>query len=227
VTRPVSARSRASAPRRAAPARGGSVARARAARARRVRRRRLAAFAVALLVGSAGAAALIGPLDDELRELTLPLRHEDVIRQQARDKDLDPALIAAVIYEESRFRDQTSSAGAKGLMQILPDTARFIARRSGGTAFELRDLANPDINIRYGSWYLRYLLDQHDGDVALAVAAYNAGEGNVDKWVRAAGGRERFDPARDIPFAETREYVAGVLERREQYRRHYARELGL
>lgn len=195
-----------------------------------VRRRRLAALVVALIVGSAAAvmaATGIGPLGDAVRELTLPLRHDDVIRQQAADKNLDPALIAAVIYEESRFRDQTSSAGAKGLMQILPDTARFIARKSGGTAFELRDLANPDINIRYGSWYLRYLLDQHHGNTALAVAAYNAGEGNVDRWVREAGGAESFDPATHIPFAETRDYVSDVLERREEYREHYADELGL
>jgi soluble lytic murein transglycosylase len=195
-----------------------------------VRRRRLAALVVALMLGSAVAvmvAAGVGPLGEAVRELTLPLRHDDVIRQQAADKDLDPALIAAVIYEESKFRDQTSSAGAEGLMQILPDTARFIARRSGGTAFELRDLGNPDINIRYGSWYLRYLLDQHGGEIALAVAAYNAGEGNVDRWVRAAGGAAAFDPATDIPFPETREYVADVLERREEYREHYADELGL
>jgi soluble lytic murein transglycosylase len=195
-----------------------------------MRRRRLAALAVALIAGGAVAvmvAAGIGPLGEAVRELTLPLRHDAVIRQQAADKNLDPALIAAVIYEESKFRDQTSSAGAKGLMQILPDTARFIARKSGGTAFELRDLANPDINIRYGSWYLRYLLDQHGGNVALAVAAYNAGEGNVDRWVREAGGAASFDPATDIPFPETREYVADVLEKREEYREHYADELGL
>ena len=209
-------------PRRRATARGRRPARAAH------RRRRIAALVAAALVGAAGATlAGIGPLGDAVRELTLPLRHEDVIRQQAADKDLDPALIAAVIYQESKFRDQTSPAGATGLMQILPDTAQFIARRSGGTAFELRDLANPDINIRYGSWYLRYLLDQHDGDLVLAVAAYNAGEGNVDRWVRAAGGSDSFDPASDIPFPETRAYVDDVLDRREQYRRHYSDELGL
>ena len=72
--------------------------------------------------------------EDAVREITLPLRHDDIIRQQASDKGLDPALIAAVIYEESRFRDQTSPAGARGLMQITPDTADFIARHSGGIA---------------------------------------------------------------------------------------------
>jgi len=193
-----------------------------------VRRRRALAVGIGLAALLAGAvAAGVGPLGDAVRELTLPLKHEDVIRQQARDKSLDPALIAAVIYEESKFRDQTSSAGAKGLMQILPDTANFIADKSGGTRFEVRDLADPDINIRYGSWYLRYLMDQHDDNVALAVAAYNAGEGNVDDWVHRAGGVARFDLDTHILFPETREYVRGVLESREEYRRHYARELGL
>src|SRR4029078_1062315 len=91
-----------------------------------------------------------------IKEVPLPLRHEDVIRQQAREKNLDPALIAAVIYRESKFRDVTSEAGAHGLMQILPDTARFIAFKSGGTEFETGDLGSPQINISYGSWYLRY-----------------------------------------------------------------------
>ena len=97
-----------------------------------------------------------------MREITLPLRHDDIIRQQAADKDVDAALIAAVIYEESRFRDQTSHAGARGLMQITPETADFIARRSGGVRFRQSDLATPQINIAYGAWYLRYLIDHYE-----------------------------------------------------------------
>ena len=215
-----------------APAREGS--RRAPARGRRwlrsaVRRRRLSALLVALALG-AGTAALVaglGPLGDAVREVTLPLRHDDIIRQQAGQKQLDPALIAAVIYEESKFRDQTSKAGAKGLMQIVPDTARFIARKSGGTEFELRDLGTPQINISYGAFYLRYLIQSYDRNVVLALAAYNAGQRNVDGWVRRAGGVEGFDAGRDIPFPETREYVTGVLERQREYREHYARELGL
>ncbi|HEY1273290.1 MAG TPA: lytic transglycosylase domain-containing protein [Thermoleophilaceae bacterium] len=178
----------------------------------------------------AGVAALVvavGPLDEQLRELTLPLRHDDIIRQQAKEKDLDPALIAAVIYEESKFRDQTSRAGARGLMQITPDTAEFIARNSGGIRFEQKDLATPQINIAYGSYYLRYLLDRYDGNETLAIAAYNAGHGNVDRWVARAGGPDKFDAARDIPFPETRSYVSDVLKRRGEYREHYADDLGL
>jgi len=169
----------------------------------------------------------LGSVSDAVREVTLPLRHDDIIRQQAADKDLDPALIAAVIYQESGFRPRTSPAGAEGLMQITPETALFIADRSGGTRFELRDLDTAQINIAYGAWYLRYLLERYGGDLTLAVAAYNAGATNVDRWVAAAGGPEEFDPADDIPFAETSAYVAGVERRQAQYERFYAKELGL
>jgi soluble lytic murein transglycosylase len=194
-----------------------------------VLRRRLALGAVGiLLLGVLVVGVVIGSgrLGEAVREITLPLRHEDIIRQQSADKRLDPALVAAVIYEESKFRDQTSHAGARGLMQITPATAEFIAHQSGGTAFVQDDLATPQINISYGTYYLRYLLDRYDQNVTPAVAAYNAGHGNVDRWVRQAGGAGEFDVS-DIEFPETRAYVKNVLDRRGDYRDHYASELGL
>jgi soluble lytic murein transglycosylase len=195
----------------------------------RIRRRRLAAVAVAVLLGAMCAAIITGLGPEAVRELgALPLRHDDIIRQQAADKDLDPALIAAVIYAESHFRNgQTSSAGAIGLMQVTPATARDIARRSGGTTFVTGDLHDPQVNISYGSYHLRYLIDHFGGNEAFAVAAYNAGEGNVDRWIAEARvqGRE-LSPAA-IPFPETRAYVEKVRAAREQYRDSYAAELGL
>ena len=158
---------------------------------------------------------------DKLGELTLPLRHEDIIRQQAAEKGVPADLIAAVIYEESKFEDQTSSAGARGLMQITPDTADTIENLSGGETFVYDDLADADLNIRYGTFYLAYLLDKYDGDVIATLAAYNAGEGNADAW----GGADM--KLSDIEFAETSDYVRDVLERRDQYRDKYADELGL
>ena len=206
-----------------------STARRRPRRRRaRVLRRRLVLLAATL--GAAGVVLLmIKPWADKaVQELQLPLRHEDVIRQQADDKKLDPTLIAGVIYVESRFRDQTSHAGAKGLMQLMPSTADYIARKSGGTRFVQGDLADPQINIAYGSWYLRYLLQHYHGNELLALAAYNAGEGKVDEWWRAAAARgERFSVAEHIPFPETRDYVGRVLAARSQYRSSYARELGV
>jgi soluble lytic murein transglycosylase len=195
----------------------------------RTRRRRLGVLVVAAALAGALVAALagVGPLGEAVREFTLPLRHDDIIRQQASDKDLDPALIAGVIYEESRFRDQTSHAGARGLMQITPETAAFIARQSGGSRFTQADLATPQINIAYGAYFLRYLIDHYEGNEDAALAAYNAGITNVDGWVDQAGGVEGFEVEQHVPFPETRAYVNNVQERREQYRDHYGDELGL
>jgi soluble lytic murein transglycosylase len=217
-TRSVSSRPRtASRPRR-------SSARAR----RQVVRRRLLLLGV-VIAAAIAVPALIAPFAAKaVQEIALPLRHEDIIRQQATDKDLDPALIAGVIFAESHFRDQTSHAGAKGLMQLMPSTADYIARKSGGTAFVQGDLATPQINIAYGSWYLRYLLQHYDGSVVLALAAYNAGEGKVDEWWRIAqAGGELFRVASHIPFPETRDYVGKVLDVRVRYRKEYREELGL
>src|SRR5512133_1952431 len=158
--------------------------RRRSASRRRQLARRVAWLLAAVVVIGGVIAAVVAPrVDKAVQEVVLPLRHEDIIRQQAADKGLDPALIAGVIYTESRFRDQTSHAGAKGLMQLLPSTAHDIARKSGGTAFIEGDLANPQVNISYGSCYLRYLLQRYGGNEVLAIAAYNAGEGRVDKWI--------------------------------------------
>jgi peptidoglycan lytic transglycosylase len=178
-------------------------------------------YLLLLGVSVAGVIALLGPVQEAIKELTLPLRHEDIIRQQAREKNLDPALVAAVIYGESKFRDRTSSAGAKGLMQILPETADFVARKSGGTEFVHGDLANPQINISYGCWYLRYLLQRYDGNEVAAVAAYNAGHARVDRW----GGANLT--IEDIRFSETEEYTREVLDKRDEYADRYPDELGL
>jgi peptidoglycan lytic transglycosylase len=220
----------AQAARTSARPRGGTATRRSPVRRRAAaRRRKIAALILAAVVGAgvAGTVAGVGPLSEAVRQITLPLKHEDIIRQQAREKNIDPALIAAVIYEESKFRDQTSHAGARGLMQITPSTAAFIARDSGGVAFTQRDLATPQVNISYGAYYLRYLLKRYDGDEGLAVAAYNAGETNVNRWISQAGGRDSFDVSSDIPFPETRRYVDGVLQHRGDYAKHYHDELGL
>lgn len=190
-------------------------------------------IAVAIVGVLAFAAIRLG-FDDKIQELTLPLRHDDIIRQEAGDEDIaqlasgdvalpetDPALLAAVIYAESRFQDQTSTAGARGLMQITPATADTIEALSGGETFEYEDLADPDLNIRYGSFYLRYLLHRYEGNVVASLAAYNAGEGHSDEWGGAALEIE------DIQFPETVDYVNEVLDKQEAYRRKYADELGL
>lgn len=185
------------------------------------RRRRFALVSIAALVGLAvGILVVSGAFDKAIKEFTLPLRHDDIIREQSREKGVDASLIAAVIYSESKFVDQTSHAGARGLMQITPDAAEYIERQSGGTSFELEDLADPELNIRYGTFLLAELLERYDGDEAAALAAYNAGPGNADKW----GGSSLT--VEDIEFPETRAYVEEVLEKRNEYRDEYPKELG-
>ncbi len=188
------------------------------------RRRRVVLIGAAVLVGLAAGLAIANrdELEDTIREgFTLPLRHDDIIRQQAEEKDVPPDLIAAVIYRESKFRDQTSNAGARGLMQVTPETARGIAAETKGTEFEEEDLSDPDVNIRYGTHYLRELLDMYGGNEVAALAAYNAGPSNADAWGGAGLGVE------DIQFPDTREYVEDVLDKRGEYADHYSDELGL
>jgi len=189
-------------------------------RQRRGRRRLLVAGTIFVVAVAVIVAVVSGMLNKAIDELTLPLRHEDVIRQQAAEKGVDAALIAAVIYSESRFRDQTSSAGARGLMQITPESAKEIERLSGGTTFTLDDLSDPELNIRYGTFFLHELLARYDGDEVAALAAYNAGPANADKW----GGSELS--LNDIGFEETRAYVEEVLRKQREYRDTYPKELG-
>jgi soluble lytic murein transglycosylase len=149
--------------------------------------------------------------------LRYPLEYKEIVRGHAENYDLDPALLAAVIYRESKFNaEAVSESGAIGLMQLLPETAKGIAQYTGGTKFRLEDLYDPEINVRYGSFYLKRLLRKYGGNAELALAAYHAGQGNVDEWLADGKG---------IAFAETREYVDDVLELREIYRRAYGDEL--
>jgi soluble lytic murein transglycosylase len=147
-----------------------------------------------------------------------PLRYEEFVVGHAKNYRLEPDLLAAVIYQESKFdADARSSSGAVGLMQLLPETGQGIADRTGGREWKPADLLTPELNIRYGAWYLRHLLDKYD-DEQLALAAYNAGQANVDRW------RER---GVEIQFPETRHYVDRIQELKLIYADAYSSELGL
>jgi soluble lytic murein transglycosylase len=189
--------------------------------------RRTLAMLLALALVAILAIVIASEVDHAVSRLGLPLTNAEVIRKQATEKHLDPALVAAVIYAESKFEPHPSSAGAEGLMQILPATAYFIAHLSGGTRFTASDLATPSINVAYGSYYLRYLLDHYDGNQMLAVAAYNAGLANVDRWVASARASGDGLAISAIPFPETRAYVERVLSAQQDYRASYAHQLGL
>ena len=178
----------------------------------------------ALIVGVLGlvlAAFAVYVFETEPRwyeRLRYPLRYERIVVGHAENYRLEPQLVAAVIYQESKFdADARSSSGAVGLMQLLPETGQGIADRTGGNTWKPDDLLDPELNVRYGSWYLRHLLDKY-GDERLALAAYNAGQSNVDRWREEGVG---------IQFAETRHYVDRVQELKAIYARSYSAELGL
>jgi soluble lytic murein transglycosylase len=169
---------------------------------------------VALLAAAAVAGVAVWTVTSQpewYQRVRYPLRYEAIVRTHARNYDLPPALLAAVIYAESKFdASARSDAGAVGLMQLLPDTAQGIAVRTGGKGFVQSDLLDPEINVRYGSWYLRHLIDKY-GTEERALAAYNGGQGNLD---------------RGVMYPETRHYVDRVLELRGIYRKAYPSELG-
>jgi peptidoglycan lytic transglycosylase len=179
-------------------------------------RRAIALVAVAAVVVSV-VAALQSTQPGWWDRLWYPLRYDAIVRGHARHYDLDPALLAAVIYEESKFKaGARSKSGAIGLMQLLPNTAEGIALHTGGTAFRVDDLYNPEINVRYGAWYLHHLMQKY-GDEKTALEAYNAGQDNVDRW-RASG--------LGVQFAETRAYVSRIEDLKRIYRHAYGEELG-
>jgi soluble lytic murein transglycosylase len=179
--------------------------------------KRLAIVLSVLLVG-AGAFFVVDETSPPWYErIRYPLHYEQILRGHARNYGIDPALLAAVIYQESKFdAEAKSSSGAVGLMQLTPETAKGIAVRTGGSAFRVSDLRNPEINVRYGCWYLRHLYRKY-GEWRLVLAAYNAGQGNVDRWLHDGQGR--------IAFAETREYVERVEDLRTIYRDAWRSEL--
>jgi peptidoglycan lytic transglycosylase len=179
--------------------------------------RLLTVVALAVLAVSGVAAWVVETEPDVYLRARYPLVYEHILRGHAANHDLDPALLAAVVYVESRFDPNAeSAAGAVGLMQLLPETAKGIALRTGGDRFVVADLRDPEINVRYGSWYLDHLRERY-GDVRLVLAAYHAGQGNVDRWRQEGSG---------IAFPETRAYVERVEQVRRVYADAYASELG-
>ena len=178
------------------------------------------AAAIALAVGLS-----MPVLRKAVNELTLPAGVHERDSRAGGGKHLDPALIAGVIYAETKFNPRDSAAGAIGLMQVMPQTAAFLARRSGATTFTTADLDEPAVNIAYGSYYLRYLLNEYHGNVPVALAAYNGGESNVDQWLAEARADGHPFEVDDIPFPETRAYVTKVLNAEQDYRSKYGSQL--
>ena len=177
---------------------------------------------IALCLASFSAMYFYSWKDDVMRKIVYPLQYDYMVRQYAYEDHVDPALVAAVILVESKFNQSAAShRGASGLMQIMPDTGKWIAEEMGIKNFTPDQLNDVQTNIRMGTWYLAYLLKEYDGNTVLALAAYNAGRGHVDEWMEKNGWDKNFEKIEEIPFTETREYVKMVLLKRERYKALY------
>lgn len=160
-----------------------------------------------------------------LMEYMYPLHYRDVVYRHATQHQLDPLLVTAIMSVESSFNPRAvSSKGAKGLMQLMPPTAEWAAAQMGMEPFSEDMLFDPDINVSIGVWYLANLRRLFDGDMALALAAYNGGRANVLRWLEEETWSGTIEDADDIPFPETRAYVRKVLHRYEWYRRVWTNE---
>lgn len=156
------------------------------------------------------------------RQYIYPLEHKDKIFRYARENGLDPFLVAAVIRTESRFiAGARSPKGALGLMQMMPETGQWVAGQMDYPGFSAGMLTDPEVNIRFGTWYLASLKREFQNNEILVLAAYNGGRGNVKQWMNQFGWTVEFKDISQIPFRETRDYVRRVLDARERYRTLY------
>ena len=195
--------------------------RVRAARRRRQRRRTfLTILASALIVLIAlGAWALFGRDRADLSRY--PMTYAPEIRAAAAEFSLDPAYVASVVLAESSFdAEAVSSAGAIGLMQIMPSTGEWIAGKLDD-AFDVQRLYEPSVNLRYGCWYLRFLLDRYDGDMRTASTAYHQGQGRVDEWLQDPEYSQDGRTLTAISSAVTDTYVSRIMESYEHYKELY------
>lgn len=150
------------------------------------------------------------------------IEYVNEITRYAGEYDLDPYLVAAVINTESNFDpDAVSHAGALGLMQIMPETGEWIAGKLGIQDFNKEMLLEPEINIRFGTWYLHFLNERFGGDPTLIAAAYNAGHGRVADWLQDADFSDPEGNLVHIPYEETSSYVEKIAKTQEEYRRKY------
>ncbi len=157
------------------------------------------------------------------RSFIYPLPYKNSIERYATEYGVDPCLIAAVIKNESKFSAQArSNRGAIGLMQLMPETAIWIAGQQKKDGFQVSELNDPDSNIKMGVWYIASLQKEFDNNEVLVLAAYNGGRGNVKNWMLQYGWTMQFTDINQIPYPETRRYAERVLSSKQRYHQLYA-----
>lgn len=173
------------------------------------------------LLAAAIAALYLGR---EMQKRTYRLVYKESIAQYAEEFSLDPYLVAAIIHVESSNRPAAvSPSGAIGLMQVMPETGGWIAGKLNVEQFEQDDLFDPELNIRFGCWYLNFLQDRYGYNLPLTIAAYNAGQGTVDKWLQDPA-LSQGNTLHEIPYAETDNYLKKVQRAYEKYQLLYKKE---
>ncbi|MBW7476662.1 lytic transglycosylase domain-containing protein [Paenibacillus oenotherae] len=190
---------------------------------RRTARRRRALFILVLLFLVALLLTMLFLKSDWMGRWMYPIHYENDIRISAKNYDLDPLLIAAVIRVETNYSpDAVSGKGAVGIMQLMPDTAEWIMKKGGFTPVPPEMLsARADISIELGSWYLHSLHKQFDGKLYAALAAYNAGPGTVKRWISEGTWDGKLETVKQIPYGETRHYVQRVIYYYNKYKKLY------
>ena len=192
----------------------------KAIRNQRYRARKYRAVCIAVFVIIfAFIAYFISQIEPVKKKYIFPYPHQELVVLYSEANGVPPALVASVIMHESKFLNEVHSPrGAIGLMQLMPETAEWIANELEESDFSLQKLHEPEINIRYGTWYLALLTREFNGNQVLALAAYNAGRGTVHEWMDEYGWSWDFSDISMIPYPETRLYVERVLKDE----RHYA-----
>jgi len=181
-----------------------------------------------LIVGLLIAAFIIFFNNNQVGRLMYPIYYKQEIEISAKLYELDPLLIAAIIRVESNYKPTSESRkGAYGLMQIMPDTASWIVERAGYPVDTIHQLHYPEVNINLGAWYVRSLFTQYDSKLIIVLAAYNAGPGNVTRWLTDGTWDGLLDHIDQIPFGETRQYVQKVLFYYDKYQKFHNVESNL
>lgn len=199
---------------------------------RRIQRRQTVRLQYAFVIGIAVmiisfAIYFVSQREDVQKSYIYPYPYQEIVLRYSTRYGVDNALVAAVIKTESKFKmNVTSDRGAIGLMQLMPETAEWIAGELGDKRRVMmqEDIRDPEVNLRYGIWYLSVLLREFGGNEILALAAYNAGIGNVHEWMEQYGWTDDFRQVDDIPFEETKEYVKLVLKNKVKYKALYQHE---
>ena len=156
----------------------------------------------------------------KIRQSAYPLKYTSYVEKYSAEFSVDKYLVYAVIKAESEFDEKAvSDKGAVGLMQIMPSTAEEAAAKIGMENYSPKMLTEPDINIRIGCYYIAFLLDRYGGDVRTAMAAYNAGYGNVDNWLACE--QAEIISAEIIPFGETKKYIVKIINNYDKYKEIY------